>query len=149
MIPQNQDFRLYSLLHGDYDYSPLIVGKIPISVSKRLGRSARNVIVTIKDAQKIRHHPQHGMDATRGLALPIVIRNGNYYQSRSRGTVLQIEVILHQPDNPRRAYFLVLARDRADQNIYIRTFFFNAEMPRNKMKDAEKIHIQNTINYFK
>lgn len=149
MFPQDQEFRLYSLLHGEASNSPLLIGQIPTAVSKRLGWIARNVFVTLRDAQKIRHHPMHGMDAVKGLQLPMVIRNGDYFRSIGRGTELQIEVVLHQPDNPRRAYFLVLARDKPDTSIFIRTFYFNSEMSRNKMKNAEKLHIQSTVNYFK
>ena len=91
----------------------------------------------------------HGMDATKGLQLPMVIRKGDYYQSNRRGTVLQIEVVLHEMDNPKRAYFLVLSRNKEDTGIFIRTFYFSSELPRNKMKGASKILIQSTTNYFK
>ncbi len=91
----------------------------------------------------------HGMDGMKGLALPMVIRRGDYYQSNKRGTHLQIEIVLHQPDNPKRAYFLVLARDKIDQGIFIRTFYFTAELSRNKMKDATEVLVQGTSNFFR
>ena len=149
MRPNDQEFRLFSLLSGDTTHSPLLMSRIPLKVSRSLGWAARDVYVTTRDAQKIAHHPMHGMDAARGLALPMVIRRGDYYQSARRGTELQLEVVLHEVGNPRRAYFLVLARNREDTGIFIRTFFFNAELSRNKMKDAKRILIQGTTNYFK
>ncbi|PZQ97671.1 MAG: hypothetical protein DI533_10880 [Cereibacter sphaeroides] len=127
----------------------MFLAKIPFSVSRTLGWVAQNVFITVRDAQKIRHHPMHGMDATKGLQLPMVIRKGDYYQSNRRGTVLQIEVVLHEMDNPKRAYFLVLSRNKEDTGIFIRTFYFSSELPRNKMKGASKILIQSTTNYFK
>ncbi|OYU18264.1 MAG: hypothetical protein CFE34_11475 [Rhodobacteraceae bacterium PARR1] len=149
MCPTDPEFRLFSLLSGDLTYSPLLLTQIPLKAARRLGWAARNVFVTIKDAQKIAHHPMHGMDAVRGLALPMVIRRGDYYQSGQRGTDLQVEVVLHEAGNPRRAYFLVLARNREDTGIFIRTFFFNAELSRSKMKGATRILSQSTTNYFK
>lgn len=149
MIPNDQEFRLFSLLHGEQIHSPLLLGQIPQSVANKLGWSARNVFLTLKDAQKIRHHPMHGMDAIKGLALPMVIRQGDYYSSQHRGTEFQIEVILHEFNNPKRAYFLVLARDKPDTGIFIRTFYFNAALSRSKMKNAMPLRINSTISYFK
>lgn len=149
MIPNDQEFRLFSLLHGEVAHSPLLLAQIPRSVAHKLGWSARNVFLTVKDAQKIRHHPMHGMDAQKGLALPLVIRQGDYYSSHTRGTELQIEVVLHEASNPKRAYFLVLARDKEDTGIFIRTFFFNSALSRNKMKLARPLRINSTLNYFK
>lgn len=149
MRPTDPEFRLFSLLSGDMTHCPLMLTQIPLKAARKLGWAARNVFVTTKDAQKIAHHPMHGMDAVRGLALPMVIRRGDYYQSGKRGTDLQVEVILHEAGNPRRAYFLVLARNREDTGIFIRTFFFNAELSRSKMKGATRILIQSTTNYFK
>lgn len=149
MVSEDQEFRLFSLLHGEQSHSPLLLGQIPQSVANLLGWSARNVYLTLKDAQKIRHHQMHGMDAVKGLALPMVIRQGDYYSSQQRGTDLQIEVVLHEFDNPKRAYFLVLARDRPDTGIFIRTFYFNAALSRSKMKNAVPLRISSTIKFFK
>lgn len=91
----------------------------------------------------------HHMDANTAILLPTVIERGDYYQSPNRGTDLQIEVVLHQPDALKRAYFLVLSRNRLDSAVYIRTFFFNAKLSRRKMEGATKLLIQSTHNYFK
>lgn len=149
MVPNDQEFRLFSLLHGDTQHSPLLLSQLPFRVTSALGWKARDVYVTTRDAQKIRHHPMHGMDAAKGLALPLVIRRGDYYQSNRRGTELQIEVVLHETDRPKRAYFLVLARNSEDTGIFIRTFYFTAELSRNKMKGASRLLIQSAITYFK
>jgi hypothetical protein len=111
MRPTDPEFRLFSLLSGDMTHSPLMLTQIPLKAARKLGWAARNVFVTTKDAQKIAHHPTHGMDAVRGLALPMVIRRGDYYQSGKRGTDLQVEVILHEAGNPRRAYFFGLGAE--------------------------------------
>ncbi len=149
MIPDDQEFRLFLLLHGEQTHAPLLLAQIPLSVANALGWAARNVYMTIKDAQKIRHHEMHGMDAQKGLALPMVIRQGDYYSSNQRGTALQIEVVLHEQNNPKRAYFLVLARDKSDKGIFIRTFYFTSELSRNKMKGATALRINSNLGYFK
>lgn len=149
MVSQDQEFRLFCLLHGESQHSPLLLSQIPEQVSHNLGWRARNVFITTRDAQKIRHHPMHGMDAVKGLQLPLVIRQGDYYQSRLRGSEFQIEVVLHELDNPKRAYFLVLSRDRQDRGVFIRTFYFTSALSRNKMKDATRLFVQSTISYFK
>ena len=48
-----------------------------------------------------------------------------------------------------KAYFLVLARDKEDRGIFLRTFYFSGQMSRGKMKKARVILKQSTINYFK
>lgn len=146
---ENQQYKLFQLLHGDRDQSPLFVSSIPKVVASRLDWRSTKVFVTLRDAQKIRHHPQHGMDAMKGLQLPMVIRHGDYYQSQYRGSSLQLEVVLHELDKPKRAYFLVLCRNKEDTGIFLRTFYFSAELSRNKMANARKLMIQSTVNFFK
>ena len=107
------------------------------------------MFVTTRDAQKIRYHPMHGMNAERGLQLPMVIRHGDYYRSARRGTELQIEVVLHEPDDPKRAYFLVLARNKEDTGLFIRIFYYSSGISRSKMKGAETLLKQSTMNFFK
>lgn len=91
----------------------------------------------------------HGMDAIKGMQLPMVVSHGDYYQSQKRGTELQIEVVLHELDAPKRAYFLVLSRNKEDTGIFIRTFYYNAEIPRSKMRGANRLVVQSGLNYFK
>ncbi|PLL14561.1 hypothetical protein C0V75_03800 [Tabrizicola sp. TH137] len=148
MVPSDPLFRLYSLLNGEASFSPLRVAEIPLPASRKLKWSARSVYITVRDAQKIAHHPMHGMDATKGLCLPTVIQDGDYFQSTKRGSDLQIEVVLHDAANPKRAYFLVLSRNREDTGIFIRTFYFTSELSRNKMKGATRLHIQSHHNFF-
>lgn len=149
MVPSDASFRLYSLLKGDESFSPLLVGRIPHAAANRLGWTARSVFLSYKDAQKIAHHPMHGMDATKGLRLPNVIHDGDYYRSTRRGTDLQIEVILHEEDNPKRAFFLVLSRNREDTGIFIRTFYFTSELSRNKMKTAQRLLMQSRMDFLR
>jgi hypothetical protein len=149
MVQDTQDFRLFRLLHGDSHLSPLFLTRIPRAVSLRLGWNAVNVFVTLRDAKKIRHHPMHGMNSEKGLHLPMVIRHGDYYQSTDRGSDLQVEVVLHEMDQPKRAYFLVLSRNKEDTEIFMRNFYFSSRLSRNKMKLARKVFIQSTVNYFK
>ncbi|MES2433105.1 MAG: hypothetical protein V4586_04695 [Pseudomonadota bacterium] len=149
MDSEAQQFRLFCLLHGQTGIAPLCLAQLPLAVTNKLGWAARNVFVSLQDAQKIRHHPMHGMDAVRGLQLPMVIRQGDYYQSQKRGTELQIEVVLHEFDNPKRAYFLVLSRNKEDTGVFIRTFYFSSELSRNKMKNATRLLIKSTSSYFK
>ena len=148
MKPSDPSFPLFCLLHGDIPISPLLIGQIPKAVAEILGWKCRKVFVTNRDAQKIRFHPMHGMDASRGIHLPIVIRHGDYFQSRRRGSNLQIEVVLHELQVPKRAYFLVLARNIEDTGIFIRTFYFNGEMSRNRMRDASSLLKQSSTDYF-
>lgn len=149
-MSKDPEFHLFSLLHGaSFGADPHPIAEIPSPVASTLGWKTRTVFLTRSAAQKIRHHPMHGMDAKTGLQLPMVIRNGDYYQTRNRGTPLQVEVVLHEPDNPKKAYFLVLARDMEDRGIFLRTFYFSGQMSRGKMKKARVLFKQSTINYFK
>jgi len=91
----------------------------------------------------------HGMDASKSLQLPLVIRHGDYHRSSRRGTELQIELVLHELDNPKRAYFLVLSRNKEDTGIFIRTFYFSSELSRNKVNGATKLLVQSASDYFK
>ena len=113
-----------------------------------LGWNIRQVYLTISDAKKIRHHPMHGMDAAQGLALPLVIEKGDYYQLSTRGSKSQIEVILHE-ENPKRAYYLVLAKDRSDLGLFLRTFYRTSELSRSKMSKATVLLRQSEVEYFK
>jgi len=149
VTPDTREYRLYHLLHGDRTHDPLLVGEIPYAVARKLNWSARKVFVTVKDAQKIVHHPMHGMNAVMGLQLPMVIARGDYYRSSRRGSEYQIEVVLHEPNNPKRAYFLVLSRNKEDTGIFLRTFYFNTELPRKKLSSAQRLMLQSTVNYFK
>lgn len=88
------------------------------------------------------------MDQQKYMKLPTVIRHGDFYQSGKRGTIFQIEVVLHE-DDPRRAFFLVLARDKIDKGLFIRTFYYTSALSRSKMKSAQIIYKQSTIKYFK
>lgn len=149
MTPETREYRLFRLLHGDMSVPSLTAGEIPFSVARKLGWATRKVTVTIKDAQKIVHHPMHAMDAIKGLQLPMVITHGDYYRNPQRGTPLQIEVVLHEPSNPKRAYFLALSRNQEDTGIFIRTFYYNAKLSRRRLAGAEKLLIQSVHNYFK
>lgn len=150
MHPDDPQYSLFLALHGaSVEESPFRIGKIPAEVAELLGWRSRDVMFTNRDAQKLRHHPMHGMDANRALHLPMVLSNGDYWQTRNRGTELQIEVVLHEPDQPNRAYFLVLARDKEDRGIFIRTFYFTAKLTRSKMKRAVCIRDRSGLAYFK
>ncbi|MFN0115444.1 MAG: hypothetical protein ACKVPY_12280 [Paracoccaceae bacterium] len=149
MRPDDRDYLLFQLLHGVGRPSPLQVGKIPAEVSRALRWRGRAVFLTQGDAKKIRFHPMHGMNAARGIYLPLVIEHGDYYQTQHRGTKLQIEVVMHEPDDPKRAYFLVLARDQEDTGIFLRTFYFSAELSRSKMRRATVLRDASKIGYFK
>lgn len=148
-VSDGSEFRLFQMLHGGGTLDRLVVGRIPTTVSRKLGWSARTVYLTRRDAQKIRFHPMHGMNATKGLHLPLVIANGDYYQTHNRGSELQIEAVLHEPDQPRRAYFLVLARDRGDTGLFLRTFYFTAKLSRNKMRHATTLLDASGTEFFK
>ncbi|WP_141194761.1 hypothetical protein [Maliponia aquimaris] len=149
MEPTEHEFQLFKLLNGGSLRSKhLHVANIPLSVADFLGWTARKVFISSADAQKIRHHPMHGMNAEKGLALPLVIKFGDYYQSRKRGSDLQIEIVLHEPE-PKRAYFLVLARNIEDTGLFIRTFYYNSKLSRSKMKGARSLLAQSPHRYFK
>ena len=145
MVPDDTNFRLFCLLHGEAKHSPLYLGSIPNVVAVSLGWKARKVYITPPDAQKIRYHPMHGMDATKGLQLPLVISHGDYYKSNRRGSQLQIEVALREIDNLKRAYFLVLSRNKEDTGIFIRTFYFASELSRNKLTKSTVLLVQSAM----
>ncbi len=101
-------FALFQALNGgNFTGTPLRIGRIPDTLSKELGWATRDVYLSVKDAQKIRHHPMHGMDSKLAMHLPVTITNGDYYQLTNRATDLQLEIVLHEPESPRRAYYLV------------------------------------------
>lgn len=120
MSQDDFSFRLFQMLHGGLMHvGPMKVGDIPPQASAKLGWKATAVHVSYKDAQKLRFHKHHAMDQFRALQLPLVIGSGDYYRHVKRGTDRQIEVVLHEPDNPKRAYFLVLSRNEEDTAILI------------------------------
>ena len=142
-------FRLFNLMHGGAIGSdPMQIATIPNRVMWLLRWRTDRVFITNRDAQKMRHHPKHGMDATRAMLLPTVISSGDYYQTNHRGSALQIEVVLHEPDAPKRAYFLVLSRNREDTGIFLRTFYFTGQLSRRKMRKARCLLDQNSIKFF-
>jgi len=148
--PDDPEFQLFQFLNGGgLGTNPLPIAEIPREVAAALGWQSTTVYLSNRDAQKIRHHPMHGMDSQIGMQLPLVVRQGDYYQTSHRGSPLQIEVVLHRPDDPKRAYFLVLARDEHDKGIFMRTFYFTASLSRNKMKGAKKLRVLNNLSYFK
>lgn len=89
------------------------------------------------------------MNAGIALFLPTVIARGDYYQLDSRGTPLQIEVVLHELDKPKRAYFLVLARTAVDTEVHLRTFYFTGKLTRRKLARARTLHKQSDFSFFK
>lgn len=150
MDSRDPNYQLFLFLHGNSgDGSPLRVGEIPQSVAQALGWRTRTVFLSLRDAQKIRHHKHHAMNAEKGLLLPQVVKHGDYYQSNRRGHEQQIEVVLHEPDNNKRAYFLVLSRNAYDTGIFLRTFYFSGEITRSKMNGAKVLRHASGINYFK
>jgi hypothetical protein len=150
MESSDPNYELFLLLHGgQLSSAPLKVGMIPEIVSKELNWRARYVYVTKGDAQKMRFNPHHAMDGQKALTLPMVVAHGDYYQTKTRGTALQIEAVLHEPDNPKRSFFLALARDRTDTGMFLRTFYFSGELPRSKMRSAARLLKQSGIQYFK
>lgn len=150
MTPDDPEFELFQILSGGrIGAEPRAIAEIPQPICRALQWNTSTVFLTSRDAQKIRHHPMHGMDAHIGMQLPMVIRNGDYYQTADRGSPLQIEVVLHEPERPKRAYFLVLARDKEDRGIFLRTFYFTSELSRSKMKHARVLRDASTIGYFK
>lgn len=150
MIPEDPEFHLFRLLNGGgIGQEPVPIAEIPEIVAERMGWTAKTVFLSSRDAQKIRHQPMHGMSSHLGLQLPLVIRQGDYYQTSNRGSPLQIEVVLHEIERPKRAYFLVLSRDKEDTGIFLRTFFFNSELTRNKMRDARVLRKLSSVDFFK
>lgn len=79
----------------------------------------------------------------------MVISSGDYYQTNDRGSPLQIEVVMHEPDNLKRCYFLVLARNIEDSAIFIRTFYYTKKMTRSKFKRATMLYNQSGFQFFK
>jgi hypothetical protein len=151
MNPDDPQYQLFLLLHGGLPETVdfIRVGRLPQEVQKALGWDACDVLVGRRDAQKIRHHRQHGMDGDRALFLPTVIAHGDYYQTRDRGTALQIEVVLHEQNRPKRTYFAVLSRTFDDTAIHLRTFYFTGEISRSKMKGSRRLRNTSKLKYFK
>jgi hypothetical protein len=77
------------------------------------------------------------------------VEDGDYYKNSHRGTDLQLEVVFHDPLDPKCCHFLVLARDKEDRGFFVRTFYRANNMTRSKLKQAERLLWQSKIDYFK
>ncbi|MCU0801899.1 MAG: hypothetical protein MUD11_08990 [Rhodobacteraceae bacterium] len=144
------DFNFHQLLYGGFPADHIMrIGHIPYSARLPRGWQSRNVFLTAKDAQKIRFHKEHGMDGLEARAILTTVEKGDYYRNPLRGTDLQIEVILHDPEIEKRCHFLVLARDKDDNGFFIRTFYRSNNISRSKLKGATRILRQSQNNYFK
>jgi hypothetical protein len=144
------DFEFYQLLNGGLAVDHVMkIGSVPYGTRLPLRWHARDVYLTAKDAQKIRFHQGHGMSGLSARAILKTIEDGDYYRNPLRGTDLQLEVILHDPEIEKRCFFLVLARDKADKGYFIRTFYRSNNMTRSKLKGAHRILWQSGKDYFK
>ena len=82
-------------------------------------------------------------------SLPSDARNGRFARDTSTNSNPAWRLFpISQTRIPRRAYFLVLARNIEDTGIFIRTFYFNGEMSRNRMRDASSLLKQSSTDYF-
>jgi hypothetical protein len=143
------DFALYKLLNGGLPQDRLQIGMVPDTVSRSLGWTARVVMLTRYDAMKIRFHGSHGMGAVAARAILRTLEDGDFYSHVNRGTDAQIEVVLHDPLDPKRCHFLVLARDTDDRAIFVRTFYRTNKMSRRKFVGGTVLLHQSGINFFK
>jgi hypothetical protein len=144
------DFEFHQLLNGGLpaDYV-MRIGTIPHGARLPFHWTAKDIYLTAKDAQKIRFHQTHGMSGLSARAILKTVVDGDYYRNPTRGTDLQLEVILHDPEIEKRCHFLVLARDKADKGFFIRTFYRSNSMTRSKLKGAHRILWQSGKDYFK
>ncbi|MCA3436016.1 MAG: hypothetical protein INF48_01700 [Rhodobacter sp.] len=149
MAAPDFDFVLYQLLNGGLPQDRLRIGTIPLTVSRSLGWTANVVMLTKYDAMKIRFHGSHGMGAVAARAILRTLEVGDYYSHANRGTDSQIEVVLHDPLDPKRCHFLVLARDSEDRTIFVRTFYRTNKMSRRKFVGGAVLLNQSGINFFK
>ncbi len=150
MFPQTFDFRLFRLLHGDFPPNQsLIIARIPVFVQRKLGWICSSVHFSLKDAQKVRFHREHGMDYLQAYNIIPTITEGDFYQNPRRGNELTLEVVLHNPAVEKDCHFLVLQRDVADSGIFIRTFYRNKAMTRSKLRGSTCILNQSGLSYFK
>jgi hypothetical protein len=144
------DFEFHRLMYGGLPPDHVMrIGRIPYGVLLPLNWHTREVYLTSKDAQKIRFHQSHGMTGLSARSLLKTVDVGDYFRNPNRGTQLQLEVVLHEPADPKRCCFLVLARDREDRGLFVRTFYRANNMTRSKLKGAERLLWQSQINYFK
>lgn len=150
MSEDDPNFELYRFLNGDYPSSDQIrIGRLPDQVKSSMRWIASSIFLTRGDAQKLRFHGSHGMQANDALEMRQTIEKGDYYFHPGRGTKLQVEVILHDPKMHKRCYFLVLARNTEDTAVHFRTFFKTNNMTRSKLRLSHTILNQSGISYFK
>jgi hypothetical protein len=144
------DFEFHRLLNGGLlpDHA-MRIGRIPFGVFLPIRWRAQEIYLTSRDAQKIRFHQSHGMTGLSARSILKTIEDGDYYRNPNRGTDLQIEVVLHDPLEPKRCHFLVLARDKEDRGFFVRTFYRMNNMTRSKLKGAERLLWQSKVDYFK
>jgi hypothetical protein len=144
------DFDFHRLLHGVLPPEQVMrIGKIPYGVALPVNWRSREVYLTSKDAQKIRFHQSHGMTGLSARSILKTVEDGDYYKNSHRGTDLQLEVVFHDPLDPKCCHFLVLARDKEDRGFFVRTFYRANNMTRSKLKQAERLLWQSKIDYFK
>ena len=144
------DFEFHRMLNGGSPPDHVMrIGQLPYGLVLLLDWKAREVYLTSRDAQKIRFHQSHGMTGLSARSILNTVEYGDYYRNPSRGTNLQLEVVLHHPDNPKCCHFLVLARDKDDKGFFVRTFYRANNMTRSKLKQAKRLLWQSKIDYFK
>jgi hypothetical protein len=150
VFPQTFDFRLFRLFHGDFPArQSLVIARIPALVQRRLGWISSNVHFSLKDAQKVRFHHEHGMSYLHAYNIIPTIIEGDYYQNPRRGNDRTLEVVWHNPAIEKDCHFLVLQRNREDTGIFIRTFYRNKAITRSKLSGSTRLLNQSGLNYFK
>lgn len=125
------------------------LGELSLIATSKLGWPTNMVLVTKKDALKIRFHKDHGMSPNEALALVPTLQLGDIYQQKTRGDDRHVTIIWHEPEKPKRCHFMVLKLDRQNNGIYLRTFYRTSHMVRSKMKRSVCLHKRSKICFFK
>lgn len=136
-------------MHGGLPTSHCLqIGVLPGNVAYQLRWPYLPVLLSGKDAQKIRFHQKHGMPDIPPRTVLQTISDGDYYKS-NRGGVGQIEVVLHSPGRDREIHFAVLAINTERSAIHLRTFFRSTNTSRSKFKGSTRLHWASGVDYFR
>jgi hypothetical protein len=106
------------------------------------------VMLSARDAQKIRFHHQHGMPNVQAGVIMATILDGDYYK-HNRGGDFQVEVVHHAKEREKEIHFAVLAMDRDLSAIHLRTFFRTTNMSRSKFVGGRRLRWVSSVDYFK
>lgn len=129
------EFDLFRKFNGGID-RPLLVGRLPLSVLRRLDWLSGDVYLHPRTAQKIKWHDEKLIAYDPGSALVNTIAHGDIAQEKDRDTSRDI-IFMFQTVGHRKHIYVPCRLDYAHRGIFVRTmhhrFISNGKLSRLQM----------------